>query len=138
MVRAIQLKDYVQIEHINHKMTAKEIKETLKKYTILVFIEEDMVRGYVIYKLNTNAYEIDTVFVDVLYRREGIGTSLLSDVLTRMKRTGKKSMTTSTKDTNLVAHLFLKAMGFIGRIAEDDSSYYDFEFTPGKKQLIED
>ncbi len=132
MVRLIQLKDYVQIEHINHKMTAKEIKETLKKYTILVFIEEDMVRGYVIYRLGTTSYEIDTVFVDPHFRREGIGTSLLSDVLTRMKKAKKQSMTTSAKDTNLGAHLFLKAMGFIGRIAEDDSSYYDFEFIPGK------
>lgn len=134
MIRVIQVKDYPQIEHINHKLTTKDIKELIKKHTVLVLIEEDMVRGYIVYKLLEKSFDINTVFVDALYRREGIGTSLMYQVLERMARTSRKSLTTSVSDKNLVAHLFLKNMGFIGRIAEDDDSYYDFEFQPKSKQ----
>jgi ribosomal protein S18 acetylase RimI-like enzyme len=133
MIRVIKKTDFSQVTHINHNMTVDKLDSLMKKYTFLVLVEEGMVKGYVVYQLSGKAFDIQHLFVDPLYRREGIGTSLMYEVLKRMKMTTKTVITISVSDKNLAAHLFLKNMGFFGRIPEDVDGWYDFEFKVKEK-----
>jgi hypothetical protein len=132
MIRQIKKGDYPQIEHINHNMDLKKIHELERQNVVLVLVEQDMVRGYVAYRMSGKYVVINDLFVDCIYRRTGIATQLLFEILERMARTNKTCMKTSVSHWDTDLHLFLKDMGFKAKVSKEDSSVYDFEFCPKK------
>ena len=113
-------------------MDLKKIHELERKNVVLVLVEDDMVKGYVAYRFSGKNVLIQDIFVDFHYRRTGIGTQLLFEILERMSRTNKNCMRIEVSDTKLDCHLFLKDMGFKAKIHSEDSSIYVFTFCPAK------
>ena len=75
--------------------------------------------GYCLWEQRERSFDVCTLVVDPKYRRLGIGKALLERVFSRMAASNERdncepreTVTFDVGDTNLGAHLFLRAMGF--------------------------
>lgn len=92
---------------------------------MLVVLVDDLVVGYVVYKISDTHANILNLTVHPRYRRQGFGSLLLSSV--RVKGCGRLRM--EVRDTSLEVHLFMKSHDIKAkRIARRaDGDWYVFE-----------
>jgi ribosomal protein S18 acetylase RimI-like enzyme len=69
--------------------------------------------GYVCYYKKDGYYYLLNLTVDPSYRRQLIGTQLVSYVHRLSKKRGRTGLVSMVRETNLVGQLFYKAMGFV-------------------------
>lgn len=118
--------DIEQIVHIENSEFEKEkydeaqLSEMLKldNYKIFVLKNKFIVLGYIIIYRNIDFDEIFKVAINKKFRRQGLGTVLLSYV----KNNCKNKLFLELKETNVVALEFYKKNGFV--INGERKNYY--------------
>ena len=87
-------------------------------YRILVFIKEDHLVGYIMANLESfwqdqsNGYEIDKLYVQEHFQGQGIGYSLLRDMLMQFKRRGAVNVSLNTLHDNMISLSLYHKAGF--------------------------
>ena len=117
------IKQIVQIENSEfekEKYDETQLSEMLKleNYKIVVLKNEFIVLGYIIIYKNIDFDEIFKIAINKEFKRQGLGTQLLSYV----KNNCKNELFLELKDTNVVALEFYKKNGFI--INGERKNYY--------------
>ncbi len=105
----------------------REIKDALRdKCTIAMIVERgELPRGYMIYKLYSTSIFLYQLAVDPDWRRQGLGSRLLGRLKEKINPTSRrKFIQTNLPETELEAHLFLKANGFRAFGVIDDSYWF--------------
>lgn len=85
-------------------------------------------RGYMIFELNKEFLHIATLAVNPIYRRQGVGASMLAKLAGKLTHHRRTYMTAAVSERFLGAHLFLRDFGFratgiehgLGRGGEDE------------------
>lgn len=78
----------------------------------MVAEHKDRVLGYMVYELHRDSLYIVNFAVHPKHRREGIGQQMIQKLLGKLSPQRRKKMMLETRETNLTAQLFFKALGF--------------------------
>ena len=76
--------------------------------------------GYVIYRAKKNHFQIDSLAVDPMMQRQGLGTRLINMMLGQAT-THRHRFWITVRESNLGAQLFLREMGFRCMMTERDT-----------------
>ena len=100
----------------------------------LVCIMDSNIVGYNVYKLGKKSYNIINMVVAADYRRQGVGTLLIQNVISKLEDNSDKSFVKiRVRDTNESGCEFLEKVGFkFSKVIEDCLAVYDKE---GKTNL---
>lgn len=79
---------------------------------ILVYFEENQIKGFVSYKVNNNIASIGLIAVDANFQGNGIGAKLLRHLENIILETGIKQITIPTQLSNIQACNFYKKQGY--------------------------
>ena len=70
------------------------------------------VRGYMVYELAKTSIEILNMAVDPAYRRRGIGSQMVTKLVSKLSNHRRTRLFMDVRESNLAAQLFLRAQGF--------------------------
>jgi len=111
IIRPMRKEDYIQIAHIDKKITGRdrleyweskaELAEKKLSMAALVAEVEGKIVGFIIgymggweYRVPENVGWVNTIVVTPEYQRKGIGQMLVNEMVEHMKKAGVKSMYT--------------------------------------------
>jgi ribosomal protein S18 acetylase RimI-like enzyme len=99
--------------NIDHFHSILSNKDNRKNVIPLVCIVDDNIAGYNVYKLSKNSYNIINLVVNPEYRRQGIGSLLVQNIVTKLETNSDKSfIKVRVRDTNEIACEFLESQDF--------------------------
>lgn len=78
----------------------------------MVAEEEDQVVGFMIYELHKNRLHILKFAVAQAHRRTGIGQAMINKLLGKLSHERRNRIMLEVRETDLVAQLFFKSVGF--------------------------
>lgn len=73
----------------------------------------DQVVGHVIYELHRNRLHILNLAIHPHHRRHHVGAQIMSKLIGKLSSHRRARITLELRESNLVAQLFLKALGFV-------------------------
>jgi [ribosomal protein S18]-alanine N-acetyltransferase len=73
---------------------------------------DEIVRGYMVYELHKDRMHLLNFAVDPRFRRQGIGSAMVSKLKSKLQGTKRNRMTLEIRETNLSGQLFFRANGF--------------------------
>src|SRR6056297_3335789 len=73
---------------------------------------DDRVVGFMIYELHKTRLHILNFAVDPIYRRRGVGNTMLEKLLGKLSHERRNRIMLEVRETNLEAQLFFKKLGF--------------------------
>jgi len=79
---------------------------------VLVYLEEDRVKGFVTYKMKGEIASIGLIATDFAFQGNGIGTKLLKHVENTVFKKGAKQLIIPTQLSNIQACSFYKKQGY--------------------------
>jgi ribosomal-protein-alanine N-acetyltransferase len=132
----------IELASFEDPWTDKEFMEYLQARTHIgmVAVIADEVVGFMLYDLQANRVQIDSIAVEKSCRRSGIGSCLLAKI--RSKLTQQRSLIrTMVREGNLQALAFFRSSGFVAtelvRRPFDNSTEdgYLLEFERGTRRL---
>ena len=97
-----------------HPWGEATFRETLKHrdcYALAAEIGQQLV-GFMVYDLFPKHYQLLTLAVHPMFRRMGVGRSLMNKLVAKMCQGQRCRIMTAVHESQLGAHLFLKASGF--------------------------
>jgi ribosomal protein S18 acetylase RimI-like enzyme len=112
------MKDVMRIskEDKENNWTEEECVSYLRSINNVGIVAEDKnynkVVGICIYHLDKDHIRLTKLVVDAKYSRKGIGTELLNILKDKLKPDKRTALVFDVRETNLDAHLFLKAQKF--------------------------
>ncbi|HMP16933.1 MAG TPA: ribosomal protein S18-alanine N-acetyltransferase [Gemmatales bacterium] len=83
----------------------------------------DKVVGHVIYELHRNRLHILNLAIHPKFRRHHVGAQLISKLIGKLSSHRRAKITLELRESNLVAQLFLKSLGFVA--IKVVKNYYD-------------
>jgi ribosomal-protein-alanine N-acetyltransferase len=78
----------------------------------MVAEEDDQVVGFMIYELHKNRLHILNFAVHPSQRRSGIGRAMINKLLGKLSHERRNRIMLEVRETNLIAQLFFKSIGF--------------------------
>lgn len=104
----------IECDSFNEPWSAKDFKALVrcKHHLCSVAVINERVVGYLIYEIKTSATYLKSMAVSPNYRRQGIATKLIYQMLDLMERTNRYSTRMHVAENNLLAQKFLRAIGF--------------------------
>lgn len=83
----------------------------------------DEVVGFMFYELHPRRLHLSNFAVDPSFRRQGVGSSLMKTLTSKLSWDRRNRITLEVRETNLTAQLFFKSQGFRAvRVLKD---FYD-------------
>jgi [ribosomal protein S18]-alanine N-acetyltransferase len=73
----------------------------------------DQVVGSILYDRQPDCFQVDAVSVDPSWRREGIGSAMVTHLARKTGPNGKRCCSTMVRESNLGALSFFRSLGFI-------------------------
>lgn len=121
------LAEVVEIEEdvFEYPWTEHDFVCTLRNRNIIGMVAEveDRVAGYMIYCLHKNRLHLINLAVARPYWRHGVGTALVSRLISKLSQQRRRAITTEVRETNLPAQLFFKRLGLAATCVM--AQYYD-------------
>lgn len=74
---------------------------------------EPPVVGFMIYELGNDYLDLVNLAVHPDYKRQGVGTAMISKLISKLSSHRRTSISLIVRDSNLFAHLFYKKLGFV-------------------------
>ena len=122
-IRVATLDDFeriVELEHLcfprEHAYSRRQLRYLLKKANSTVLVEtlDGLVRGFLIilYRRGTSVAGIETINVDPVFRKQGIGLRLLSNAEQHMRKKGICKIRLEVAITNASALALYEHAGF--------------------------
>jgi len=109
----------IQIENevFDSPWQEKDFLSALKKRNCIgkVILDGEIVVGYVIYDLEKKGMSILNIAVDPVRLRTGVATQMIEQLINRLSITGRTRISVVVRETNLVAQLFFKSLGFLAK-----------------------
>jgi GNAT superfamily N-acetyltransferase len=127
-MKPLQSLHYHEICQIDGSMTVQKLKALLNYKTKnkgLILEEKGVIVGYVIYEPEQSVI-INHFFVDPIYRRMGFGSSIMGTMEELALMSETKCLFHTVDEYSVDAQLFLKAMGFTGKINKANRNLIDF------------
>lgn len=128
-MRYILAKDIQAILQLDGNILSSELKTLRDKRNSVCKLyddERDIIKGYMIYTTSKKDLIVERLVVDKHYRREGIGTAMMGELIDKLTEEKNNCICAQLEDDNLEGHLFLKSLGFLAEINKDDRAKYDF------------
>jgi len=121
--------NFEDIKKINPQADIREMRTLTQGANKVMkgYFKDNSLVAYLIYWVFKDKIEIKQIFVAPSFRRQGIGTELISKVFINDKIV-QRSLTIDVPDNCLDMHLFLKGLGFTATVK--DCETYSFNFTP--------
>lgn len=112
---------------IDHFHSILSNKDNRRNVIPLVCILDENIAGYNVYKLTKNSYNIINIVVGAEYRRQGIGTLLIQNIISKLEDNSDKSyIKMRVRDTNESGCEFLEKLGFkFSSVIEECFAVYD-------------
>ncbi len=129
-MKRLQSLHYHEICQIDGSMTVPKLKALLNNKTNnygFILEETNIILGYVIYE-EAESIVVTHFFVDPICRRIGYGTDMFDHLLDLTINVGKSVIFTTVDEYNLPAQMFMKKLGFTGKINRTNKSLIDFKF----------
>lgn len=127
-MKPLQSLHYHEICQIDGSMTVQKLKAILNYKTKnkgLILEEKGVIVGYVIYEPEQSVI-INHFFVDPIYRRMGFGSLIMATMEDLALMSETKCLFHTVDEYSVDAQLFLKAMGFTGKLNKTNRSLIDF------------
>ena len=117
--------------------TEEEFTRCLRQRNCICMVAEkdNEVVGFMIYELHANRIHLLNFAVHEDHRRQGVGKSMVSKLLDKLSHEYRNRIMLEVSETNLVAQLFFKAMGF--RATFILKEFYDDQDTKEDAYLME-
>lgn len=96
----------------------------------LVVKRGKVIDGYVLYKYRKGLVEVVNIAVEHEKRRQGIGYLLLMSIKNDLTQR-KSRIVLDVAESNLEAHLFLRACGFTGSVGDHDCYRFEYNLKAG-------
>ncbi|MFT3879913.1 MAG: ribosomal protein S18-alanine N-acetyltransferase [Gemmatales bacterium] len=103
----------------------------------------DQVIGHVIYELHRNRLHILNLAIHPNNRRQHVGAQIMTKLIGKLSSHRRAKITVELRESNLVAQLFLKALGFVAtkivkNYYEDtgEDAYFMEYRLPGEQQMV--
>ncbi len=103
----------------------------------------DQVIGHVIYELHRNRLHILNLAIHPNHRRQHVGAQIMTKLIGKLSSHRRAKITVEMRESNLVAQLFLKALGFVAtkivkNYYEDttEDAYFMEYRLPGEQQMV--
>jgi ribosomal protein S18 acetylase RimI-like enzyme len=135
VVRTVSLHDFERIVELERACFKGDLAYSRRQLRHLVFsanstalVEESqgVIRGFIIvlYRTGTSVAGIETVNVDPVFRKQGVGSRLLAAAEEDIRRNGAQRIRLEVSVTNRAAIALYEAVGFHG--VEVLKNYYHF------------
>lgn len=94
-----------EVGYFKHAMSSPE-------YTLMLADLDGTGAGYALFSRLPDCFRLEQVAVDPIYRRVGVGTSLVDYLIGRLKGHRRKTIEATVSEWNMSGQLFLRACGF--------------------------
>lgn len=113
--------------NIDHFHSILSNRDNRRHVIPLVCILDENIAGYNIYKLTKKSYNIINLVVGEDYRRQGIGSLLVQNIISKLEDNSDKSyIKVRVRDTNEAGCDFLESTGFkFAKVIEDCFETYN-------------
>jgi len=117
-VRYLIRRDLKQVAKINSEeayfLESSAIASMLTQRNMIGLVSEidDSVVGYAIYELSKDAVYLLHLVVDSRFRCKGVGRSIISKIISRMRLANRRHFYASVSEYNVTAQVFLRGCRF--------------------------
>lgn len=90
---------------------------------IVVEQDKEQILGYMIYELLKDRFRMVNIAVDPFYQKEGHARKMIQYLIEKCNKKRRNNIEAYIPDSNLNAHLFMRAVGF--RATSVERNYFD-------------
>ena len=115
---------HVEQQSFEYAWTEEDFLRCLRQRNCIGMVAEygEKVVGFMVYELKTKALEFLNFAVHPRYRREGVGTTMVDKLKSKLSDHRRTKIRVTVRDSNLNAHLFFRECGF--KAARVERGYY--------------
>ncbi len=127
-MKPLQSLHFHEICQLDGSLTVQKLKSLLNFKTIykgLILEEDNAIKGYVIYE-PAQSVVINRFYVDPIWRRMGYGRQMMNYMFELALMSETKCLHLTVDEYQVDSQLFLKAMGFTGKINKANRNLIDF------------
>lgn len=99
-------------------------------YKVLLFIENNLIKGFIICENLIDSIDIELIFVDIKFRKQGIGKKLVDKLLEY-----NKTINLEVNSNNIPAYNLYRKCGFI-EIGTRKKYYHDGDCIMMRKDIL--
>ena len=105
-----------ETEKADFSWTEEDFLRCLRQRNCIGMVAEqgERIVGYMIYELHKHKLHIMNFGVHPRWRRKGIGTLMVSKLISKLSSHRRTSITLEVRETNLEGQLFFRKQGFMG------------------------
>ena len=107
------LKSVIKMQKMSGEFSENHTQEFINRNNAIcnVVEVEGKVVGFIFYEIDANKIEIDSLLVDASFRRKGIGSELISRLISKLSKK-RRTIEFKVSEYELPLHLLLKKCGF--------------------------